>query len=282
MLAHHVFSKAVAEFVSLGPVYVDDAEGDQSGREARPSTSTADSDDGDSAGEVPAAPQPDETDDTAAAVTPTPTPPAAIDILLAEFMQAVRIAHGGRWCSVEELYRRLNEWLSQRDDTSDVRITCARMLSGIKSLYRPTWERRDGVMKMRVPPQAPVIVQDLRETFLALNEADAHGAGSGIKYLETAHGWAVSIAAVKKAYDAFVMAATPQEARVRTRNAALDDAALIGAGFVLQSGVHCCHACGHKKPPRGAEQCCDAYMHARRVKKRVVMGARLWGQQQGR
>lgn len=264
ILAHHVFSKAVAEFVSLGPVYMDDA--DESLTKSR---STASTDGCDSAAETSDAPPPGDT------VTPSPPPaPTAIDLILAEFMQAVRVAHSGEWCSVEELYRWLNEWMQQRD-ASNVCITCARMLSGINALYRPTWERRDDVMKMRVPRQAQAVadVQDTWSMFIALADADERGgAGSGTLFLKPAHDWAVSVAAVKKAYDAFLMA-MPREARAR--NAVLDDGALIRAGFVLHPGVHCCHACGHRAP-RG-ERCCHDFVRDKRVKKKAVMAARLVG-----
>ncbi len=110
---------------------------------------------------------------------------------------------------------------------------------------------------------------------LATLDDDERDTGLQFRYLKRADGWAVSVAAVKKAYDAFAMA-LPSEARVVKD--AMDDAALTRAGFELQSGVNCCHACGHKRPPGGAERCCAAFAADKRQKKRAVVGTRLWGQ----
>ncbi len=140
VLAHHVFSKAVSEFVSLGPEYTDGDTGSE-GDEPSPDQSLPLSDDSRVAG-TSAPPQPAE--------ATTVAPP--IDSTLAEFMHGVRATRGGEWCSGEELYGMLNEWLVRRND-ADVRITCARMLTGINALYRPTWQRRNDVMMMLVPRQ---------------------------------------------------------------------------------------------------------------------------------
>lgn len=146
VLAHHVFSKAVSEFVSLGPEYTDGdtaSEGDETPRDQSEPSSDADN-------VIAAEVSPSTPPQSATATTVAPAP--SIDAILSEFMQGLRVTRGGDWCSGDELYSLLNEWLVRRNDT-DVRVTCARMLTGINALYRPVWQRRNDMMMMRVPRQ---------------------------------------------------------------------------------------------------------------------------------